>query len=262
MHAAWHRPEFIRTDPLRHARMAASPADREIAAFIASGFAWGNVRAIDASLTKAFAVLGSAPARALMEERDPAAWRVRFRAVVHRRIHPSDIAYLCALLGEALRRHGSLEGLWRTVDDGASATIADPARRFLRALGELPVEMPQDRGRTRDGRRLARAVGLAPFGYAAEGAQSPLKRLCLFLRWVARPEDGIDLGLWTAIAPARLVMPLDVHVLRQARLLGLTERKDASMRTALEVTARLREFTPEDPCRYDFALVREGMRRK
>ena len=250
--------EVLRDDPLWHAHQFTRAADREVVAFIAAGFAWGNVRAIDASLQRALRVLGSEPAREL--EQTPAGeWRSRCRGLVHRRIHPADAAYLFGLLGEAIRRHGSLGGLWEFVDDHVEEDILAASRRFLTALTALSVQAPRHRGRGISGLPLRAAVGLAPFGYGVPNGSSPMKRLCLFLRWMARPADGVDLGLWPRLAPARLIVPLDVHVLRTARELGLTERRDASMRTALEVTRALARVSPGDPCRYDFAMVRAGI---
>jgi hypothetical protein len=88
-----------------------------------------------------------------------------------------------------------------------------------------------------------------------------VKRLCLFLRWMARPDDGIDLGVWKGLPPSALVIPLDTHVLRISRAIGLTERRSASFRTALDVTASLRRLDPEDPVRYDFAIAQLGITR-
>jgi uncharacterized protein (TIGR02757 family) len=90
---------------------------------------------------------------------------------------------------------------------------------------------------------------------------SACKRPLLFLRWVARPDDGVDLGLWTALDPARLVVPLDTHVHRIGYWIGLTSRRTASWRTALEVTAALRALDPADPTRFDFALAHLGISR-
>jgi uncharacterized protein (TIGR02757 family) len=88
---------------------------------------------------------------------------------------------------------------------------------------------------------------------------SACKRLNLFLRWMVRPDDGVDLGPWTALTPADLVVPLDVHVLRISRFLGLTRRSDASWRTACEVTDGLARLDPADPVRFDFALSHLGI---
>jgi uncharacterized protein (TIGR02757 family) len=85
------------------------------------------------------------------------------------------------------------------------------------------------------------------------------KRLNLFLRWVARPADGIDLGLWSSVSPARLLVPLDVHVAFHARVLGLSRRRQADWRMVEEVTAALRAIDPADPVRYDFSLCHLGI---
>src|SRR5262249_60689983 len=85
------------------------------------------------------------------------------------------------------------------------------------------------------------------------------KRLNLFLRWMVRGPDGVDFGIWRSVPPSRLIVPLDTHVGRIARYLGLTRRKELSWKTAEEVTASLRRVDASDPVRYDFALCRHGM---
>jgi hypothetical protein len=42
--------------------------------------------------------------------------------------------------------------------------------------------------------------------------------------------------------------------------LGFTARKQADLKTALEITRGFRKFSPEDPVRYDFSLTRFGIR--
>jgi len=69
----------------------------------------------------------------------------------------------------------------------------------------------------------------------------------------------VDLGAWPGVPRAALVIPLDTHVMRVARCLGLTRRADATWRTAEEITASLRRVDPEDPVRFDFALCHLGM---
>jgi uncharacterized protein (TIGR02757 family) len=86
------------------------------------------------------------------------------------------------------------------------------------------------------------------------------KRWNLYLRWMVRGPDAVDLGAWRGLVPASvLVVPLDTHVHRVARCLGLTRRRDASWRTAEEITAALRRIDPDDPVRFDFALCHLGM---
>jgi uncharacterized protein (TIGR02757 family) len=81
----------------------------------------------------------------------------------------------------------------------------------------------------------------------------------MFLRWMVRKDNaGVDFGIWKAISPAQLICPCDVHVERQARLLGLVSRPKADWVMAEELTAKLRLLNPEDPVRYDFALFGLG----
>jgi endonuclease III len=76
---------------------------------------------------------------------------------------------------------------------------------------------------------------------------------------MVRPDDGVDLGVWPAIPPSKLVIPLDAHIVRLSRYLGLTRRKSAGWLMAQEVTANLRKICPDDPVKYDFALCHYGM---
>jgi uncharacterized protein (TIGR02757 family) len=114
---------------------------------------------------------------------------------------------------------------------------------------------------------LSRFVGeLAPAGDAGKNSLLPqpkrgssCKRLNLFLRWMVRRDD-VDPGGWDEVGTARLVVPLDTHMHRIGRALNFTKRKQADMRTALEITETFRSIVPEDPVRYDFVLTRLGIR--
>jgi uncharacterized protein (TIGR02757 family) len=87
-------------------------------------------------------------------------------------------------------------------------------------------------------------------------ANSACKRINLALRWLVRREGPVDLGLWKSISPARLFIPLDVHVGRAARSLFLLDplRKANDKKAVIALTEKLRAFCPEDPVKYDFAL--------
>ena len=90
-------------------------------------------------------------------------------------------------------------------------------------------------------------------------ATSACKRLCMFLRWMVRRGPSVDIGLWADFIDRRtLVMPLDTHVLAQARKLGLLSKESASMSTARKLTAAMAEVFPDDPLRGDFALFGLG----
>jgi len=86
---------------------------------------------------------------------------------------------------------------------------------------------------------------------------SPYKRWMMFLRWMVR-KDALDLGLWSEVSPADLIIPLDTHTFNVSRKLGLLKRKTYDFKAAVELTEKLKEFSPEDPVKYDFALYRIG----
>lgn len=90
---------------------------------------------------------------------------------------------------------------------------------------------------------------------ATPARNSTCKRLNMFLRWMVRDDDkGVDFGLWKRIPQHALICPIDVHVDRTARQLGLITRKQTDWKTAVELTENLRSLDPNDPVKYDFAL--------
>lgn len=86
---------------------------------------------------------------------------------------------------------------------------------------------------------------------------STLKRWMMFLRWMVR-SDALDMGLWSRVDRAKLLMPLDTHTFNVSRRLGLLERKSYDLYAVVLLTQKLREFDESDPVKYDFALYRLG----
>lgn len=90
---------------------------------------------------------------------------------------------------------------------------------------------------------------------------SACKRLNMFLRWMVRRNSPVDLGVWH-FDPNTLLIPLDTHVARVARELGLITRKSNDMTTVIQLSEVLREVFPRDPARGDFALFGYGVNNK
>ena len=105
--------------------------------------------------------------------------------------------------------------------------------------------------------RVPRRPGVCYF-FPRPSAGSGCKRLNLFLRWMVR-RDALDLGVWTRVSPAKLVVPLDTHVIRVGRCLGLTRYASPGWPMARDITASLRRLDPADPVKYDYALCHLGM---
>lgn len=227
-------PSYLPTDPIELVRSYHHKKDIEIAGVIAAGLAFGNAQAVRASVRAVLTSLGPRPTATLNRLR-PLDLARRLAHTGHRWITSTQITELLLALSSAQRRHQSLEMLFLQGDDGHPHHLSA-------AMDTLVDRVPQ----------------LHPF-FAAPRDRSACKRFCLFLRWMVRPSDGIDLGVWPRISPARLTIPLDVHLSRISRQLGLTTRKSDDWKTAQQITAALRHVCPEDPLRYDFALCRLGM---
>lgn len=85
------------------------------------------------------------------------------------------------------------------------------------------------------------------------------KKIWMLRRWMIRNDGRVDLGLWKNSSPTDLVIPLDVHVYRQATELGLTKRRSKDIVTARDITESFRELFPGDPAKGDFALFGYGV---
>ena len=243
---------FLDSDPVGIVRRFDDPEDREIVGLIAAGLAYGRVASIRGSLESLLGRLGPRPSR-FVASYDPARDAALFDGFVHRFTRGRDIALLLHLVRQVKERAGSLESFFVEGDvDPVAPTLGPALDSFGSRLFALDA-----RPFVRDGvvphRDGARWLLPLPAGGSA------CKRSCLFLRWMVRPDDGVDCGVWTRVSPSRLVLPLDTHLLRVVRALSWTRRKSAGWPMALEATARLRALDPADPIRFDFALSRLGI---
>jgi uncharacterized protein (TIGR02757 family) len=242
---------FLDSDPVGLVRRFDDPEDREVVGLLAAGLAYGRVASIRASVTRLLAILGERPSR-FVDGFDAARDARRFDGFVHRFTRGRDIALLLHLVRQA-RERGGLETMFRAADpDPSGATLGPALDAFGAALFALDARpFVGEGGMTRgDGARWLLPL---PAGGSA------CKRSCLFLRWMVRPDDGIDCGVWRHVSRARLVLPLDTHLVRVVTALRWTRRTSPGWAMALDATARLRALDPLDPVRFDFALSRLGI---
>ncbi len=241
-------------DPVSFVHIFESPSDRELAGLVASACAFGNVVAIRRKLAEFFDRLGGPPS--LVAE-CPETLEARTQGFVHRLFVGYDLVRLLAGARRVQRQFGSMCEAFRA-DLATADQRYEPASAFREAVASMCDRiraaggLPQPGEREPSGRRGP--LHLLP---DVRGA-SASKRILLFLRWMIRPADGIDLGLWN-VSPARLILPLDVHLHKLSKNIGLTRRKDVSWATATEVTRQLARLCPDDPLRYDFPLCHLGM---
>jgi uncharacterized protein (TIGR02757 family) len=238
-------------DPVGIVHRYEDAADRELVALVAACIAFGNAKVIRAKLEDLLARVGPRPSLAA---EDAKALRARLHGWRARVFRGEDVARLLAGARAVQRAHGSLGALFEAELTRASGQAATGDGDALRvALSAWCDAIRAAGGLRRDGRRRGPAHLLPdPLG------PSGCKRLLLLLRWMARPADGVDLGMWN-VPPSRLLVPVDVHIHRLARNLGFTRRQSPSWKTTEEITRALARFDASDPVSYDFALCHMGM---
>lgn len=237
------------TDPIQIVRRFKRPDDLEIVAFCAAALAFGRVASVLQSVERLVAILGPHPAR-YVRAFDPVRQRAAFAGVGHRWTRAVDVIALVWLLRQMLSHAGSLEAFFTA---GAGMDHEEDVGPALDRLSTRALKLD-----------LGAAYGRVPlrpgvaFFFPRPSAGSACKRLNLFLRWMVR-RDALDLGVWSQVPPAKLVVPLDTHVIRVARCLGLTRYLSAGWPMASDITRSLRRLDPVDPVKYDFAICHLGM---
>jgi uncharacterized protein (TIGR02757 family) len=237
------------TDPVHIVRRYPDPADREVVGFCAAALAFGRVASVLQSIEALLKVMGPSPAR-FARRFEPADHRTRLAPLVHRWISGRDLMALLLILRRMLREDGSIEAFFLRGDDAAAPDVGQALDDFSRRA--LATDL-----REAYGRRVPRQRGVSYF-FPRPSAGSACKRLNLFLRWMVR-RDAIDLGVWSSVSPARLIVPLDTHIVRLGRCLHLTRYTSPGWKMAADITSSLRRIDPQDPVRFDFALCHVGM---
>lgn len=236
-------------DPIAFPRRFREPGDIEVAAFLAASLAYGRVALFTAALERILEAMGGRP-RAFVDAFEPRRDLPRLAPLYYRMHTSADIAALLYLLQQVARRHGSVGGLFEKCWRNSDPNVGPALDRFVAELDAIDLGPVLGKAR--------RPYGLSLF-LSRPSSGSACKRLNMLLRWLVRPDDGVDFGLWDFVPPSKLVVPLDTHVLRISRYLGLTRRKSGGWAAAVQVTRRLAEACPEDPVRYDFPLCHLGI---
>lgn len=233
--ARWNDPAFVLADPVRFPRRYARLQDIEIAGLLCATVAWGRRSAILDACERMLAPMGDSPYEYVMRA-DALPLR---GGAVHRTFSQADFAAFLRGLKSLYSRYDSLQALF--APQKGENGLWEGIRRFRGEMLRATADRPS----------LARHI-------SCPDKQSACKRLHLFLRWMVRRDGIVDLGVWRDISPGLLSIPLDVHVGRVARRLGLIVRNRNDRRAVEQLDAVLRRFDPSDPARYDFALFGLG----
>lgn len=246
--ASYAHGQRIPHDPVELPHRYSDPRDIEVSALLSASLAYGRVDLFKPKLVQIHEQMGTSPA-AFVRELTVERAATLFKPFVYRFNVGADLAVLLLGMGQALRKHGSLESLFLSSLE-REGSLQPALRRFTSELREVPMKDVR--------RHLGRERGLHHLLPSPDNTGAA-KRLNLFLRWMVRGPDEVDFGIWKRVPASTLLIPLDTHIHRISRHLGLTQRKDLSWRTAEEITAGLRALDPADPVRYDFALCHYGM---
>ncbi len=229
----FNRRSFIVSDPIQVPHSFSKREDIEIAAFITATLAWGQRPVM---IKNAFSLLESMPdgPYQFLKEADDDTFNY-FMNFKHRTFNGIDCIFFLKSLQNIYFYHGGLKTVF---ENGYRQTgnIPGAIMHFRNTFFSIPF--PQ---------RTLKHV--ADVEKNAAG-----KRINMFLRWMVRKDDkGVDFGLWN-IPSSALYIPLDLHSGKISRELGILKRKQNDWKAVRELTFRLREFDPDDPVKYDFAL--------
>ncbi len=239
----YNKREFVHPDPLEFLYYFPETADREVAGIICAALAYGRVDQILKSISICLKKMEMQP-RSFLLEHSPEEIRRKFADFSYRFTKGPEMAAFLIGLRRLLQDFGSIETAFKEIGN-SSVPPSDIVQQLSLFVGQILYYAGLERSYLLPDPRK----------------KSACKRLFLFLRWMVRT-DQVDPGGWTCISPKDLVIPLDTHMFNISKDLGFTARKQANLKTAIEITEAFRKLSPEDPVKYDFVLTRFGIRRE
>jgi len=233
----YNRPAFIKDDPISIPHLFSKKQDIEIAGFFAAVFAWGNRTTIINKSKELMQRMDNSPF-AFIKDHSPKDLQ-RLKKFRHRTFNEDDLYYFVEFLNQHYTKYNSLESAFFPIPDLDTEHGLIHFKKYFFSLEHL--------------KRTEKHICF-PLQRAT------CKRLNMFLRWMIRNDNkGVDFGLWKNISPSELICPIDVHVARVAKKLGLLKRKQVDWLAAMELTAALRKLDTQDPVKYDLALFNLGV---
>jgi uncharacterized protein (TIGR02757 family) len=231
--------DFIEHDPISIPHLFTAKEDIEIMGFFAAIFAWGQRKTIINKCKELIELFDNAPHDFIINH--SAKDLKQLSNFKHRTFNEVDLNYFISFLQQHYNNHESLETAF--FPKNKKLNVKEGLIHFHEYFFSL--ENLQHRTRKH---------------VASPLQKSTCKRLNMFLRWMARKDkQGVDFGIWKKISPAELICPIDLHVARVARKLGLLQRTSTDWQAAMELTAELKVFDQQDPVKYYFALFGLGV---
>ncbi len=242
---------YLSSDPLVFVHDYKDPLDQEIVGLLASSLAYGRVDTIKKSISKILSLTGASPSQYVLSL-DPKKEIKKFTGFKHRFNDGRDVLCLLYIMRQMIEESGSIGAFfatgYRPEDHNIKAALTSFTERALTL----------DSAGLYGTKKIPKKASLR-FFFPSPASGSACKRLNLYLRWMVRRGDKLDLGLWKGISPSKLIIPLDTHIARISGLIGLTTRKSPGWTMAEEITESLKRLDPKDPIKYDFAICRLGI---
>ncbi len=245
IYAKYNHRRLVKPDPLQFLYRYSKRTDVEVVGLLASGLAYGRVRQIEKSLSRLLEYMGKSPSGFVLAFDSHK--RSQLRDFKHRFTTGDDISDLLELLRNIYERFGSIEEFFVQGYDAGDVNIVAALSRFCDSLYAMHAD-----------RHKGSLSGGIKYLLSSPARGSACKRMNLFLRWMVR-EDEVDLGLWKSVDKSKLLVPVDVHMGRLCKILGLYDRRTINLSAAVEITESFVEIEPDDPVKYDFALSRIGI---
>ena len=233
--------EFIESDPIQFMHAFEEKNDKELAGFLAAIMAWGRRDIVIAKVDDLLNRMNYRPSEFIQNFSDSEADLLE--GFKHRTFKPEDIYWMIKALQTAIKEYESFEGFWAECYQQSKKENRELIAIFHQRFFEFHPETPQ-----RSRKHIANPE-----------KNSSAKRLYMYLRWCIR-KSVVDIGSMNFMSPSELKIPLDVHVARQARALGMLSRTQNDWKSVLELNEKLRILDPDDPAKYDYALFGMGIR--
>ena len=241
----YNRIEFIGKDPICIPHLFTKQQDIEIAGFFAAIFAWGNRTTIINKSKELLERMDNAPYAFCIGHEDKDLKKLL--GFAHRTFNDTDLLYCIDFFKKHYCKNESLETAFFKNSISKNIERQNIIEQALRYFQDYFFSLEEAPARTK--KHIASPL-----------SGSTCKRLNMFLRWMVRKDkQGVDFGLWKSVSPAALIMPIDVHVARVSRGLGILKRTQTDWQTAIELTNYCRTLDAKDPVKYDFALFSLGI---
>ena len=253
--AKYETVDFIKDDPIQFPHRFKNKKDVELAGFIASLFAYGNRKMFIAKLNDLFNRADNDIANYIKngDFKNLAGLEYRFSK-------DFDIIPIFEILHKLYSESHGLEELFEYGWSVSELNQISPHPTPIKG-GNAPIDYLKFFQTVIDYfySRASKTVGQGFYHMLPNPANGgAMKRMNMFLRWMIR-KSPVDLGIWDFMQPKDLLIPLDVHVARISRNMGILSRKSNDFKAVLELTDKLRKFSPNDPVKYDFAMFAFGV---